>query len=569
MNGGAYWQWYSGSCGGSAAGQGDLIVVSPTVTTTYYARSEGGGIEPGNCGSIVVTVNPVPQGILTANGPFCGQGNGKLTFTETNGAPGPFTIIYNDGASDRTASNVESGIAFSAGVNPVTTTTSYTLVSVTSANNCQRTSGFTQGSATITVNPSSLSITITPQEASLCPGSSLILTATASGGNLSYQWQKNGGNISNATSSTYTLENISETDKGKYTCIASNTCGAASSNASTLEVKSEAEISNSIPNQSKCMGETALFTINATGTNLSYQWTKDGTGTPIAGATNSAFTLTNLKKSDENLYSCIVSNDCGSKSIEPFLLLIESKPTINIYPVTQTKIEGESITYVLNPLGSPPLFYQWKKNNINIPDATGDSYKVASITCGDAGNYSCEISNNCGKITTPVGTLIVNGCGIFTVSGTVIYDNKNLTPMTSTAVYIETTEGVSIDSTMTDNSGLYTFFDLPNGSYKLTCKSEKAWGGGNPVDALLINKYFIGLYNFTGILRQKAADVTNDGRINPADALQINRRFVGLINHYSLNDWLFEVPVINANGSDILQDIKAICAGDVDGSYKP
>ena len=33
-------KWYSGSCGGTAVGTGNNLSVSPTATTTYYARYE-------------------------------------------------------------------------------------------------------------------------------------------------------------------------------------------------------------------------------------------------------------------------------------------------------------------------------------------------------------------------------------------------------------------------------------------------------------------------------------------------------------------------------------------------
>ncbi|HEV8084200.1 MAG TPA: hypothetical protein VGP55_13420 [Chitinophagaceae bacterium] len=37
----ASWKWYSGSCGGALIGSGTTIIVSPSVTTTYYVRAEG------------------------------------------------------------------------------------------------------------------------------------------------------------------------------------------------------------------------------------------------------------------------------------------------------------------------------------------------------------------------------------------------------------------------------------------------------------------------------------------------------------------------------------------------
>lgn len=119
------------------------------VTYVYVTTANGCSNSAQN---VVVWVNPKPQGSLTANGPFCATGAGQLTWTKTAGT-GPYTIVYKEnGGADRTASDVVSGTPFAVFTTPVTSTTTYTLVSVTDAN-CDRSSGFTGGSATITVNP--------------------------------------------------------------------------------------------------------------------------------------------------------------------------------------------------------------------------------------------------------------------------------------------------------------------------------------------------------------------------------------------------------------------------------
>src|SRR5207253_9089064 len=60
LNSATAWQWYSVSCGGTLAGTGSSIIVSPSATTTYYARGEGGCITPGSCGSITINVTTPP-----------------------------------------------------------------------------------------------------------------------------------------------------------------------------------------------------------------------------------------------------------------------------------------------------------------------------------------------------------------------------------------------------------------------------------------------------------------------------------------------------------------------------
>ena len=131
----------------SSLAQGDAVTCVMTSNAACVAPASASVTS----NSIAMTVNSSPQGSLTANGPFCQTGTGVLTWTATAGAS-PFTVIYNDGVANRTVNGVTSGTGFNTFTNPVTATTSYTLVSVANAT-CSTTSGFTNGSAIIKVNP--------------------------------------------------------------------------------------------------------------------------------------------------------------------------------------------------------------------------------------------------------------------------------------------------------------------------------------------------------------------------------------------------------------------------------
>ena len=97
LNGAAYWQWYTGKCGGNLAGTGTSTDVMPDSTTTYYVRGEGGCANFTDCAPVTVTVNRVtPKPVIAVSGPtsFC-QGQSVIL----SGAPGFTSYLWSDGSN--------------------------------------------------------------------------------------------------------------------------------------------------------------------------------------------------------------------------------------------------------------------------------------------------------------------------------------------------------------------------------------------------------------------------------------------------------------------------------------
>jgi hypothetical protein len=88
---------------------------------------------------------------------------------------------------------------------------------------------------TETITPPS--ITTQPASQTEPAGSNVTFSVVASGtAPLSYQWKKDGADISGATSSTLTLTNVQLTDAGSYSVVVSNSVGVATSNPAILTV---------------------------------------------------------------------------------------------------------------------------------------------------------------------------------------------------------------------------------------------------------------------------------------------------------------------------------------------
>lgn len=69
LNDATDWQWYEGSCGGTSVGSGTSLALSPTTSTSYFVRGEGGCAAGITCFQIDVVVNPVYN--LTENVTVC------------------------------------------------------------------------------------------------------------------------------------------------------------------------------------------------------------------------------------------------------------------------------------------------------------------------------------------------------------------------------------------------------------------------------------------------------------------------------------------------------------------
>ncbi len=89
----------------------------------------------------------------------------------------------------------------------------------------------------VTAAPVAPSITTQPASLTVNAGASAAFTVTATGdAPLSYQWKKNGTDISGATSATYTISATTLTDSASYTVTVTNSVSSVTSNAATLTV---------------------------------------------------------------------------------------------------------------------------------------------------------------------------------------------------------------------------------------------------------------------------------------------------------------------------------------------
>lgn len=234
---------------------------------------------------------------------------------------------------------------------------------------------------------------------------------------LSYQWLKNsspltdGGRIAGSLTSTLTISAVNDSDVAGYSVVVMNPYGTNTSASATLTVIDPPVITNEPVSITNNAGTTATFTVGVSGTEpLSYQWYKNGTnqladGGNILGATSNILTLSNVFGIDRGDYSVVVTNLAGTATSSDATLTVID-PVITLQPTNITAIDGSTISFSVTAVGTQPLDYQWRQDDVDLADGFGISgsgtatLTITDVADSDQGSYSVVITNSEGVATS-------------------------------------------------------------------------------------------------------------------------------------------------------------------------
>ena len=159
----------------------------------------------------------------------------------------------------------------------------------------------------ININGTAPAITTQPQSQSVATGAHVTFSVAATGAPAPvYQWSKNGRFIRGANSASYTIASAGPSDAGVYSVEVYNGVGFANSKAAALSVANAGIVTSAPASLSLATGATAVFSVTAAGTGLTYQWKFNGIAIP--GATSSTYTLANVGPGATGAFMVNISN---------------------------------------------------------------------------------------------------------------------------------------------------------------------------------------------------------------------------------------------------------------------
>ena len=477
---------------GTAASANDVVLAADLGTLKFepaadyngsasftYKATDTSGEESAESATVTVTVSAVnddPGGSVTITGTATQGEELTANTSAVTDADGLGTLSYQ---WKRTRDETDTAISGA-------TAATYTLVQADVGATITVTVSWTDDGGTAESLMSDATATVT--NANDAPGGSVTITGTAAQGEeltavtgaitdadglgaFSYQWERDGADISGATASTYTLVQtdvgaaisvkVSWTDLGGTAESLTSDATAAVTNVNDAPAGSVTITGTATQGEELTADTSAITDADGLGT-LSYQWkrTSDETTTDISGATASTYTLvqadvganitvevswTDLEGTAESLTSDATAAVTNAND--------EPGGSVTI---TGTATQGEELTANTSAItdddGVGTFSYQWKR----IDDGT-----TTDISGATASTYTLVQADVGAKISVKVSWTDLGGTAeSLTSDATAAVANANDAPDGSVTITGTATQGeelTAVTSAVTDADGLGAF----------------------------------------------------------------------------------------------------------------
>ena len=298
VSGGDEYLWSTGVTG-------EVLLVSPTETTTYYVTaSSNAGCDA--IDSVTVTVSPELLASIDYNGSQCVTAGSTISATEVGGT-GPYTYSW-EGPAGLTA-DTKDVVVTEFGTYYLTVTDVYDCTAETSGYVYQEFQAF-----------------IINLQTDICEGEEVDLTVSASAGT-DYQWSSNAGSATTPTVTVYPTAPSSS-----YVVTVTNNIGCQAIATADISVTESPEITLS-GNANICIGESTILlpavggiwiSSDPTVANVTY----NGIATGLSAGTS---------------YMTFINSSTGCESEAPLLITVEAIPEVYFTGASSICL-GESTT---------------------------------------------------------------------------------------------------------------------------------------------------------------------------------------------------------------------------------
>jgi gliding motility-associated-like protein len=575
--GGSVYTWYSNATLTNVLTTGTnpsnaqlgLSSSAPGVTTIFITETNGGCASPAT--TIAITVNTLPTASISGNTPICNGSSTNLTFTFTGA--GPWSFQYSDGTTTFPGNSPISPAIIS--VSPTSTTT-YTIVSVTDLN-C---TGTIVGSPAVinVVNPNP-SLVVTGPVAALCTGGSTSIDIANSEAGASYQLRNDAddspiGTAVIGTGATISLATGSLGATTSFNILATGgVCTPIElSTIITVNVAGSINLGLSVTAQSTtfCAGNGTIVQIANSEVGVDYQLRNDADNSNVGAivpGTGGTLDLPTGNLTATTTFNILATNvTCAAELSATMTISVNPAPnaglsvsalssTICFGTTTAIQVASSEIgvNYQLrdnvtnNPIGSAvpgtgatlslPTAVLTVNSTFNVFAVTGPCSAqlttVVTVNVLASGDPLCIPPNNCATVViTPITMLAT--CGAAVPDGKVTFDIVPAVPVVN-IIGVKIDIDGPIQKTQFNN---FVFTALPVGTYDYTV----TYGDATNPACIKVGNFTINPTGTPDFVDYSLASGTYDCLVSSGTVSLFN--FIGAAN----TDYTFEVY---SNGSVI------------------
>uniref|UniRef100_A0A8C6W1G7 Hemicentin 2 n=1 Tax=Nannospalax galili TaxID=1026970 RepID=A0A8C6W1G7_NANGA len=206
--------------------------------------------------------------------------------------------------------------------------------------------------------------------------------------------------------SSWEIPRASKAEEGLYECMAVSRAGTGRANAQIVITDPPPQLVPG-PNMTVSPGETAILSCQVLGeAPYNLTWVRDWRALPastgrVTQLADLSLEVSGILPSDGGRYQCVASNANGITRASTWLLVREA-PQVSIDARSQRFSQGVEVRVSCSASGYPTPHISWSREGLALPedsrihvDAQG-TLVIQSLAPEDAGNYSCQATNEVG-----------------------------------------------------------------------------------------------------------------------------------------------------------------------------
>jgi len=239
------------------------------------------------------------------------------------------------------------------------------------------------------------------ESAGVTAGKEVAFTIEATGGNLTYQWQKDKENIDLKRSQSFGIPKMSAEHMGFYRCIVTNPLGSDTSFEAALVLASKPDIASFTKNAANySLGDPCSLSVVANGYTLSYAWYKDDI--LLTGNDSAYFVVDSFTAKNDGIYRCVVSNVAGTVSTDELVVALVGAPSITTDLESAYNVAPDSSVTLSVKVDEKDVVYTWyRSEDGKMKEVSRDALFVIEVMKPEnVGIYQCVVSNAAGTDTS-------------------------------------------------------------------------------------------------------------------------------------------------------------------------